>query len=67
MNVVVAAALGIVNATKDLVIYPLYIAGAFVDYFQLTALTFTSCSAILFMVFLVLLVAGWKLKRSEKE
>lgn len=67
MNVVVAAALGIVNATKDLVIYPLYIAGAFVDYFQLTVLTFTSCSAILFMVFLVLLVAGWKLKRSEKE
>lgn len=67
MNAIVAVALGIVNATKDLIIYPLYIAGAFVDYFQLTALTFASCSALLFMVFLVLLVFGWKLKRNEKE
>ena len=67
MNVVVVVALTIVYLSKDLVIYPLYTAGAFVDYFRSTILTFASCSALLFFVFLVLLVAGWKLKRSEKE
>ena len=67
MNVVVVVALTIVYLSKDLVIYPLYTAGAFVDYFRSTILTFASCSALLFMLFLALLVAGWKLKRSEKE
>lgn len=67
MNAVVAVVVGIVDATKDLVIYPLYIAGAFVDYFESVAITYAICSMILFAVFLVLLVFGWKLKRSEKE
>ena len=67
INVITAISIGIVNATKELVIYPLYIAQAFVDYTEVTAITFASCSAIMFFIFLVMLVFGWKLKRSEME
>ena len=67
INFVVLIGIKIVEATKDLVIYPLYIADAFIKYVDMSCGAFFVGAVSSLAVFLTLVAVSWKLKRNEKD
>lgn len=57
----------LVKATKDLVIYPSYLAEAFMRFYNASLISVTYAGAILFMISIVLAAFTWKFKRQERE
>lgn len=55
----------VLKTTKDLVIYPLYIAQAFMNYVDLSIECIMISSLCLLTVFFLLISAVWKIKRDE--
>lgn len=56
-----------VKLTKDLVIYPMYLAKSFMDYYNSALLSVTYASAILLLISIVLMSLTWKFKRQERD
>lgn len=67
VNFTVLAGIKIVEATKDLVIYPLYVADAFINYVDMSCGAFAVSAISSLAVFLLLVAVSWKLKRNEKD
>lgn len=67
INFVVLIGIKIVEATKDLVIYPLYTADAFIKYVDMSCGAFFVSAVSSFAVFMMLVAVSWKLKRNEKD
>lgn len=57
----------LVKVTKDLVIYPSYLAEAFMKFYNASLISVTYAGAILFMISIVLAAFTWKFKRQERE
>lgn len=67
LDLIFILAIAIVKATKDLVIYPTYLVGAFMQWVNESMAALSYSAAILFVIFLALACYVWKLKRNEKE
>lgn len=67
VNFVVLVGIKIVEATKDLIIYPLCIADAFIKYVDMSCGAFFVSAVSSLAVFLLLVAVSWKLKRNEKD
>lgn len=67
MDLIFILAIAIVRATKDLVIYPSYLVGAFMQWVNESMAALSYSAAILFVIFLALACSVWKMKRKEKE
>lgn len=57
----------LVKATKDLVIYPLYLARSVMSYYNDSLLAVAYAGMLLFLASLVFACLTWKFKRQEKE
>lgn len=62
-----ACVVAVVKATKDLVIYPLYIAKAFMIYVDSSIHTIIVSSLCLLVIFFVLVTSVWRIKRDEND
>lgn len=66
-NFVLVIAGLLVKATKDLVIFPSYLADAFMKYYNSSLLSVTYAGAVLLLISIVLAAFTWKFKRQERE
>lgn len=57
----------LVKMTKDLVIYPSYLAEAFMKFYNSSLLSVTYAGAILFLISIILAAFTWSFKRQERE
>lgn len=57
----------LVKSTKQLVVYPMYLARSVMNYYNHSLLSFTYAGILLFLIFLVFACLTWKYKRQEKE
>lgn len=60
-------AIVIVRVTKDLVIYPTYLAEAFMRHVDLSMATIGITAMLLFIIAIALMACIWTMKRTEKE
>lgn len=56
-----------VKVTKDLVIFPTYLANTFMDFYNSVLLSVVFSTAIMFLISLVLAAATWNYKRRERD